>query len=485
MKRREFSKIISSGFLGIGFSQAINAGTFTEPLFDEKAKGVIDIGSRLELFVDRYLIERLEGVELRLHEPKSMPLSESPLPVGYTTVIKDGNLYRGYYLDYRPDYDGDKLDGNPGEILCYAESINGHDWIFPDLNIVDATGPYGRRNVILAERPFCHSFAPFIDTRNNIDNKERYKALSGASEEVYSRATGRSGGGLFAFVSDDGIHWRKKGNKPVVPYRENSAAGETKFDSLNVVFWSEAEQLYVCYFRTRDTPYGPLRTISRVTSPDFMNWSDPVPMHPNLPGEHMYTNNTHPYFRAPHIYISLPTRFLHEHDAVDIILMSTRAGTEKYDRPFPEAFIRPGLDPARWERRSNWVAQNVVPTGEHEMSIYHSDNHRYILRTDGFVSVRAGAEKGEMLTRPLTFSGNSLVINYSTAAAGSLQAELQTEDGLPIRGYRLDDCLTIIGDHIERTIHWKGDPGLEMLSGKPVRIRFVMTECDLYSFGFK
>ena len=31
---------------------------------------VLDIGSRLELFVDRYLIDRLEGARLMLHEPR-------------------------------------------------------------------------------------------------------------------------------------------------------------------------------------------------------------------------------------------------------------------------------------------------------------------------------------------------------------------------------------------------------------------------------
>ena len=32
---------------------------------------VIDIGTRRELFVDRYLIERLDGARLKLHEPCS------------------------------------------------------------------------------------------------------------------------------------------------------------------------------------------------------------------------------------------------------------------------------------------------------------------------------------------------------------------------------------------------------------------------------
>ena len=63
----------------------------------------IDIGSRLELFVDRHLIDKLEDVELRVHEPQPLPLPKSPLPVSYGTVIKEGDRYRAYYRDYRPD----------------------------------------------------------------------------------------------------------------------------------------------------------------------------------------------------------------------------------------------------------------------------------------------------------------------------------------------------------------------------------------------
>ena len=35
------------------------------------SEGALDIGSRLELFVDDYLIESMEGASLKLHEPRS------------------------------------------------------------------------------------------------------------------------------------------------------------------------------------------------------------------------------------------------------------------------------------------------------------------------------------------------------------------------------------------------------------------------------
>jgi len=430
----------------------------------------IEIGSRLELMVDDFLIERMDGTRLQLQTTQQVPLADSPLlQAGYATIIKDGDTYRAYYRAVIPGYKGPSDDGNPGEITCYAESPDGIKWLKPNIGLYEINGSHAN-NVILHESPFCHNFSPFLDARPEKDRGKRFKALAGIHPK----------GGLYAFESEDGTHWTKMQNTPVITSKDFA------FDSQNVAFWSEAERCYVCYFRTWKTPHGDLRTISRTLSPDFLHWSEPVATNPNLPGEHLYTSQTHPYYRAPHIYIALPTRFQADHgETTDILFMTSRAGSASYTRLFKEAFIRPGLDPERWGNRSNYVALNVVPTGPMEMSIYHKSGYRYVLRTDGFVSARAGFTKGELLTKPLTFSGKELILNYSTTAAGSLRVEIQDANGAPLSGFRLDDCPAIIGDEIERRVEWKQKPDLGALQGKPVRLRFVMTECDLYSFRFQ
>jgi hypothetical protein len=303
-----------------------------------------------------------------------------------------------------------------------------------------------------------------------VEKESRYKALGGV----------HPGGGIYAFQSEDGIRWKKIQDKPVM-------TSETfAFDSQNVAFWSEAEGCYVCYFRSWETAHGNLRTISKTTSTDFLSWGKPIPTNPNLNGEHLYTSQAHPYFRAPHIYISLPTRFVPDRgESTDIMFMAARAGANAFERLFVEAFIRPGLDPARWGDRSNYVARNVVPTGPAEMSIYHSSGHRYTLRTDGFVSIHAGENQGELVTRPFTFSGDKLILNYSTSAAGGLCVEIQDIDGKSITGFELDNCPMIVGDEIEHTVKWNGNPILAALAGKTVRLRFALKECDIYSFQFR
>jgi hypothetical protein len=383
-------------------------------------------------------------------------------------------------------------------MTCYAESHDGHEWTFPQLGLVEVAGTR-TNNVVLRETPASHTFSPFLDQRAGVPADERFKALAGLHEEsvAKTRKTDPAAmppdikGGLYAYASPDAIHWRKLSPEPVIP---SSAAGEFGFDSQNVSFWSEYEGCYVCYFRTWYMSDGGSftwtpalkRTVARVTSKDFRNWGPTQLLSPNEPDEHLYTSQTQPYFRAPHIYIATPTRFMaNRGESTDIMFMTAR-GSAPYSRIFKEAFIRPGLDSSRWGNRANYVALNVVPTSPQEMSIYNDHSgDRYVLRTDGFAAVNAPLAGGEMVTRPLYFKGSELVINYSTSAAGRVRVEIQDANGIPVPGYSLDDCPDIIGDKIEHTVAWKTGADVGRLAGRPVRLRFVMQDADLFALRFK
>ena len=79
----------------------------------------MQIGSRLELFVDRALVEKLDGLALKMHAPQPVPASPAPVRGHYVTVIKDGGAYRAYYRDYVAGYRGPYEAGVPGEITCF------------------------------------------------------------------------------------------------------------------------------------------------------------------------------------------------------------------------------------------------------------------------------------------------------------------------------------------------------------------------------
>lgn len=486
----------------------------------------LPLGSERQLFVDRYLVDRLEGLELRLQQPRPEGIAiEYDQPwedrlAFYTTVLKDGDVYRMYY----------RCRLTRPRLTCYAESRDGIHWTKPHLGLVEVDGSTAN-NVIL---PVAGQFCAFLDGRPGVPGSERLKANARDVGTPYS---------LMGYVSADGVRWRKIREAPLVDY-----AMENNFDSQNVMFWSEAEQRYVLY--ARHMVEG-RRATARATSRDFLQWSPQTLMSysdtgTTRPSQHLYTNQTQPYFRAPQIYIALPARihfgrrlltpaeleFLdlrHNRisggmrDVSDSVLLSSRPGSTRYDFTFKESFLRPGLGQSNWSTRTNYPGLGVVQTGPAEMSLYvqrdygQSTAHlqRMSLRLDGFASLHAPYHGGEMVTRPITFEGSRLEINYSTSAAGSLRVEIQTADGKPIPGFSLAECPEIIGDEISRIVAWgevppplstgrdpestraesnlsyqtpivawEGNQDVSRLAGKPVRLRFVMKDADLFSFRF-
>jgi len=477
------------------------------------AEDVVDIGSRRELFVDHFLIDKLAGTRLELKRPRPAEVAiryNQPWEdhhAFYTTVLKDKDTFRMYYRGRA---------GKPST-TCYAESRDGIHWTKPALGIVSFKGST-QNNVIL---PTAGQFCPFIDTRPGVAAPERYKANSRDSNPPAS---------LIGYVSADGVHWKKIREKPIVP-----AALKNNFDSQNVMFFSEVEKRYVLYARHME---GGRRASARATSTDFLNWTKQTLMsysdtRTTTPSAHLYTNQTQPYFRAPHIYVSLPGRifFADERhvvreddraeairrrravssevldfyknyvdpggggpgDIADGVLLTTRAGSTRFDFTFKESFVRPGIGLNNWTTRNNYPACGVVQTGPYEMSFYVQRNYsqntahlqRMTLRLDGFSSVHAPYSGGEMLTRPLTFSGRTLEINYSTSAAGSIRVEIQDQSGKPVPGFSLDDCKTIFRDQIERIVAWKEGSDVSRLQGSPIRLRFVMKDADLFSMRFR
>lgn len=465
---------------------------------EREQSGPVSIGSRRELFVDGLLIDKLNGLQLKLHEPRPGGVAvrfDGPADERfcfYTTVLKDGDTYRMYYR------------GHPGtnwleSVTCYAESSDGKVWTKPSLGLVEVNGSRDN-NAIL---PTGEAFGAFLDTRPGVPEDERFKANMVTRQD-------RKLVGLMGYVSGDGIHWRAVQEDLLL-----KSSLPNHFDSQNVMFWSEAEQCYVLYARHS---VGGKRATARATSADFRNWSDFTLMsysdtQSTTPSQNLYTNQTQPYFRAPHIYISLPGRFqpgrralsdeqaqaVDAHmggggarDIADGVLLTSRAGSTEYDFEFRESFVRPGIGLSNWTSRNNYPACGVVPTGPHEMSLYVQRNYgqptayleRMTLRTDGFVSVHAPYDGGELLTKPLIFSGDRLSLNYSTSAAGGLRVEIQDATGQPVPGFTLADCTEIIGDEIDRVVHWKETNNLSQLAGQPVRLRFAMQDADLYAIQF-
>ena len=118
-----------AGFNAVALASALLALTaIAAPIDEPTGANVQDISSRRELFVDRYLIDRLDNATLKLHEPQLAPAMTEPADnLEYGTVIKDGELFRLYTREGR----GAKFDGDAPEVTRYCESRNGIHWTKP------------------------------------------------------------------------------------------------------------------------------------------------------------------------------------------------------------------------------------------------------------------------------------------------------------------------------------------------------------------
>ncbi len=507
----------------------------------------IDIGSRLELFADDYLIEKLTGAaELRLHQPEPKEIAiiyDAPWEgsgSGYVSVFKDGDTYRMYYKAWQ--LLGSE-DVSHDICCCYAESNDGIHWDKPNLGLYEFKGSKQNNIVFIngtidgVEADGGHP-AVFRDENPNVPSDERYKAILVAWNSPSQGPWNSPNKGLVVFKSHDGIHWLALNKAAVIT--------DGMFDSQNLAFWDDTRGEYRAYWRTftkrptkltaqdtddQDAIRGyEVRSIRTARSKDMIHWYDYKDVeYIDSPLEQLYTSVVKPYYRAPHLYLGFPTRYIDRGWSESIRMLpeleereyrafKDKNADERYGtaiteglfmvsrdgvlfRRWNEAFLRPGIErKGSWAYGNQYIAWSMVETksslegAPNELSFYAVESfwtgtssalRRYTLRIDGFVSISAPMKGGELITRPLTFSGDKLHINFASSAVGDIRVEIQDEAGNPVPGFTLKDCLPVYGDSLERIVVWKNGSNLLPLKNRPVRLRFVLKDADLYSIQFK
>ena len=284
------------------------------------------------------------------------------------------------------------------------------------------------------------------------------------------------------------------------------------------------------------------RLVGRIDSPDLFSWSQERAVlatdavdHQGLnrdilqhdledgrPGEgfgggvDIYGGNISPYSEAENAYLGLPLFFYHwkkgparvgEHEVadyrfpgtVDVQLVTSRDGIHFHRAPGRRPFIRLGPQGSWWSRMI-WPTGSVIRVGdelwiyfsghdvahnqEQELLVSNGAHGRAVLRLDGFISADADYTGGELLSRPLMFTGERLQLNLDTSAGGVVQVELQDAEGQALEGFDLSQADEINGNYIRVTASWRGRTDVGSLAGRPVRLRFVMRDAKLYSFQF-
>ena len=131
----------------------------------------------------------------------------------------------------------------------------------------------------------------------------------------------------------------------------------------------------------------------------------------------------------------------------------------------------------RLQDRVTRLPETVAP---HPLDLADPDRHPRKLR-------RVGVD-----FKPLTSKGSNLVLNFATSAAGSIHIEIHDEAGRPLPGFALEESPLVWGDDIEHTVRWERSHAratskepLKRIAGKPVRLRLMMKDADLFSLRFQ
>lgn len=500
---------------------------------------MINIGSRREVFFDDYLIDTENTtVETRLCKPaeKEVVLKlDKPWEIGcsYVHFFYDDGKYRMYYVahNYQKMVKAKEGDEEKNYRVCYAESIDGINWVKPDLGICPWNDD--THTNIIFKAIWLDNFYVFKDTNPNCPADEKYKAI--VKDNYFERH------GLTSYFSADGVNFR--------PGRFITDQGA--FDTMNVVFWDESINKYRGYIRSfHDIPvkrgtgdyldyrsyfvngenleFAPgwdtddikkigagvlnlgKRDIRYIESEDFVNWTKPERINfgesEDIP---LYTNCVSKYERAPHMYIGFPTRYMERKEwtkSFDVLsgreerikrmkTLSKREGLAITDcafmcsrdgfnfKRYDEAFLKSGIEnDHNWFYGDCYIVKGFVqkdsvlwmycPESTGEYSVIR----RYELRTDGFVSLRAGGTEKVLKTKPFIFEGDTLLANISTSARGYAYFTIEDMDG-----NRIESC-EMFGDSIEKPIGFEED--LSTFSGKEVTMTVRMYDADLYSVQF-
>jgi len=474
----------------------------------------VTIGGAKQLFVDDFLIDRRDGVNLVMNRPHAQPAmllgtdkawQEGPQDFIWaaSSVLAVNGKVRLWYqvnvLEPRPQPVGfvavDKF-------VAYAESADGVHFDKPDLNLCPRDGAKPN-NVVIPDTEGC---SVWIDPK--AQPQRRYRSIH-CDAQAYKPVF---------HSSPDGLRWTRT---------HEAAIGDC--DSQASIFWDRTIGRYVMYTRQWVPKPPPPETASRahrrLESDDLVHWDRSTIIlqaderdlatydaSDDMPPVDYYGACVFRYPDPTGPYLMLAQPFWHWYPrggptrpgpcGYDVRMLVSRDGANferLRDRP---VFLGPG-PMGGWCSRQVWVLpQPLVMNDEiwiyffganfdHEgiLDPWSQGRHRTgigraVTRLDGFVSADAGFDGGELTTKPIVFDGERLELNIDTSIGGFAQVEILDEQGQPIAGFAKDECEVICGNSVRWPVRWNGPRQIAELAGRPVRLRFVMRDSRLFAFQF-
>jgi len=527
---KQSSEFIHLLGLSVTLCWSIQSVTFaeTDP-FNIYRREAIDLGSRPHLFIDDAGISEMEGVQFVVNPPYVFQTAiDNDKPwdniAEYTSILDDGSgVYRLYYLNtHRPE----GIDN-----IALATSIDGIHWEKPSLGVVEYEG--STDNNIVIGNLIPHPGGTVLYDPRDPKPEWRYKYLTAAS--VDDLPDTKTTEGLVIHTSPDGIRFTKQETQ-IAPFLHDSQA---------VLLWDNNIEKYVAYLRASDEPLfknGGRKVVRLETHNIMESWTYRPNPNPHYGGDHelpylsnelptalrtdrfdpigtdLYNNQVHVYERSPNVYLPFPTCYYHYRGERAYLSWSGEGGNEGTGE-VQLAVSRDGINFKRYRRpayiKHGWHANHYTgwPWVYHGMIVRDNRVYQYVsFRTSGhgaidvvpdavgetyrgvmrveqkidrFVAAEFDYTGGRIVTDPIIFEGDCLVLNIDTGALGEARVALLKADGTPIPGFTTADCDIINADWIKRTVSWRqGDTNLSAWSGQPVRLEFECRGGRIFAFRF-
>ena len=377
--------------------------------------------------------------------------------IWYFTTISGppGQVNWGQHVTPGPRAPPEKPLGNCATL--YAVSQDGIRWEKPALNVYRYKGR--PTNIVVWG---THGTGIFKDV-NGADPQRRFKRI--ASRHPH--------GTLDAAFSADGIHWGQR--FPIAKIRG---------DTHNNALWAPELKKYVAF--TREYPPPGIRTVLRMESADFVNWSTPVEV---LRGPMEAQTYSMPVFRYADIYLGLGAIFhtsgdLHGRVTTELAWSPDTKVWRRIDEGTPLIPLSDKIGAIDWG--CIYAASSPVVLKD-KIRIYYSGQKRphdwndgwlclATLRPDGWAGyVPRDSKPAGLVTHPVLCDGKSLWVTADIRDSGSVKVSMLDQTGKPLVSASVPPTTASEAVTADVTAH----------RGKRVRLRFEFHNADVYSFGFK
>jgi len=499
-------------------------------LFDKPIQQIepIQMGSRKYLFLDDAIVAASENVKFQPNPPR---LEE---------MVIEGRGLSNHLVVFEDIESGDGLvrlyGQGPKHSLAVWTSTDGVNFTAPDLGREYLSA----RNVVLEDPVGLGTI--FVDP--NAPPEERIKYFSGyrgrglyvySSPDGYHFTRNETSAVPFRGASQSIVFYDDQRQRYVGYHRSDMLRFESGKTARTSVMTETTDLM-------RPWPFNPVSPaeLTQMSQTRRLGWKNPYytdngPLTPpgfgveyptvfeplesfDLVGVDIYVPKCFKYPWADDTYLAFPVMYFHydgeepparqalgREEAkrgsgpLETQLSVSRDGIhwQRYPRP---AYVGIGKH-AGFDLKKAYMGHGMVRRGDEiwqyyiGSEMYHSPfgkdptareaTFRVVQRLDGFVSADTPYTGGQFTTHPLVFSGNRLVLNIDTDATGYAQVGLLDEQGNPIEGFGLDDCIYINGDFVDTEVEWleKGKD-LTQLEGRTVQVVVRSRGTKLYSMQF-